>query len=58
MPMDWMLHIRTLGMRIRYTTNALGTVEWQGNEITIGEALFRLADLRSTVQGLYNSIRI
>jgi hypothetical protein len=58
MLMDWMLHIRTLGMRIRYTTNAPGTVEWQGNEITIGEASFRLADLRSTVQGLYNSTRI
>ncbi|CAD0049683.1 unnamed protein product [Aureobasidium pullulans] len=43
-PMDWMLHIRTLGMRIRYTTNAPGTVEWQGNEITIGQASFRLAD--------------
>ena len=57
-PMDWMLHIRTLGMRIRYTTNAPGTVEWQGNEITIGQASFRLADLRSTVQGLYNSTRI
>ncbi|KAG9665746.1 hypothetical protein KCV03_g10303, partial [Aureobasidium melanogenum] len=57
-PMDWMLHIRTLGMRIRYTTNAPGSVEWQGNEITIGQASFRLADLRSTVQGLYNSTRI
>jgi len=34
--MDWMLHIRTLGIRIRYTTNVLGTVKWQGNEITIG----------------------
>ncbi|THX19206.1 hypothetical protein D6D12_10754 [Aureobasidium pullulans] len=49
---------RTLGMRIRYTTNAPGTVEWQGNEITIGQASFRLADLRSTVQGLHNSTRI
>ncbi|KAG9511453.1 hypothetical protein KCV07_g10152, partial [Aureobasidium melanogenum] len=57
-PIDWMLHIRTLGMRIRYTTNAPGTVEWQGNEITIGQASFRLADLRSAVQGLYNSARI
>jgi len=56
-PMDWMMHIRTLGMRIRFTTNAPGSVDWQHDKITIGQASFRLQDLKSTIQGLCNQAR-
>jgi hypothetical protein len=51
-PMDRILHMRTYGMKIRYSTKRDGRVAWKGEEICIDKISFSKEDLRSVVHGL------
>ena len=51
-PMDRLLHQRTYGLRIRYTTKAEGRVSWNGSRILIDSKEFSMDDIRTVVHGL------
>ena len=56
-PMDRILHIRTYGMKIRYSTKGDARVTWKGEEICIDKISFTMEELRSVVHGLSESAR-
>ena len=56
-PMDRILHIRTYGMKIRFSTKGEGRVSWKGEEICIDKTSFSMEELRSVVHGLNESVR-
>lgn len=56
-PMDRILHMRTYGMKIRYTTKGEARVTWKGDEICIDKVSFTMEELRSVVHGLNESAR-
>lgn len=56
-PMDRILHMRTYGMKIRYTTKGEARVTWKGEEICIDKVSFTMEELRSVVHGLSESVR-
>ena len=51
-PMNHVLHARTYGLKIRFTTAAEGMVCWRGNEIMAGPVNFTMNQLRTAVHGL------
>ena len=57
-PMDWLLRLRTYGMKIRFTTNADGVVEWVGDTLLYGHIKFSMAGLRSMIHGLVETTRM
>jgi len=57
-PMNRILRLRTYGFRIRFDTTAEGKVSWDGDKLLIDKISFTMADLRSMVQGLYETVRI
>ena len=57
-PMDWMLRLRTYGMKIRYDTNADGVIEWRGDKLLFGHISFTMPALRSMVHGLVEMARM
>lgn len=57
-PMNRILRLRTYGFRIRYDTHAEGKVLWEGDKLLIDKISFTMADLRSMVQGLYETVRM
>ena len=56
-PMDRLLHQRTYGMRIRYTTKAEGTVSWNSNQVLIDDKKFDMDGIRTVVHGLVEAVR-
>ena len=54
-PMDRLLHQRTYGLRIRYTTKAEGRVSWNGSRILIDSTEFSMDDIRTVVHGLVDT---
>jgi hypothetical protein len=56
-PMDRLLHQRTYGMRIRYTTKAEGTVSWNGNQVLIDDKKFDMDGIRTVVHGLVEAVK-
>ncbi len=56
-PMDRILHMRTYGLKIRMTTKAGGTVSWEGDSILVNKIKFNMDDIRTVVQGLYETVR-
>ena len=56
-PMDRMLHMRTYGMKIRYTTKGVARVSWEGGMVCIDKISFTLGDLRAVVHGLEETAR-
>jgi hypothetical protein len=56
-PMDWMLRLRTYGMKIRFNTAADGVVDWQGDRLLYGHISFTMAELRGMIHGLVTTIR-
>jgi hypothetical protein len=52
-PMQWMLDLRTYGLKIHYNTTAQGHVEWVGrDELLYKDMQFTMAQFRSMVHGL------
>ena len=57
-PMQWMLDLRTYGLKIHYNTTATGHVGWQGHdEILYKNVQFNMAQFRSMVHGLVEQCR-
>lgn len=56
-PMDRILHTRTYGMKIRYSTKGEARVTWKGEEVCIDKISFTMEELRSVVHGLNESVR-
>jgi hypothetical protein len=55
--MDRLLHQRTYGMWIWYTTKAEGTVLWNGNQVLIDDKKFDMDGIRMVVHGLVEVVR-
>lgn len=52
-PMQWMLDLRTYGLKIHYNTTSRGHVEWVGREELLYKSLqFSMAQFRGMVHGL------
>jgi hypothetical protein len=51
--MQWMLDLRTYGLKIQYNTTSRGHVEWMGqDELLYKDLHFSMAQFRSMVHGL------
>ena len=51
-PMQWMLDLRTYGLKIHYNTTTEGHVDWDGDRIVYKQVQFTMSDFRSMVHGL------
>jgi hypothetical protein len=52
-PMQWMLDLRTYGLKIHYNTTSHGHVEWcNGDELLYKNVQFNMAQFRGMVHGL------
>lgn len=52
-PMQWILDLRTYGLKIHYNTTSRGHVEWSnGDELLYKSAQFKMAQFRGMVHGL------
>jgi hypothetical protein len=57
-PMQWMLDLRTYGLKIHYNTTSRGHVEWMGqDELLYKDLHFSMAQFRSIVHGLASESR-
>ena len=57
-PMQWMLDLRTYGLKIHYNTTSRGHVEWTGGDELLYKGLqFNMAQFRSMVHGLATESR-
>jgi Orsellinic acid/F9775 biosynthesis cluster protein D len=57
-PMQWMLDLRTYGLKIHYNTTATGHIGWQGHdEILYKNVQFNMSQFRSMVHGLVEQCR-
>ena len=57
-PIDWLLRLRTYGMKIRFNTNADGVIEWTGDRLLYGHIQFTMPGLRSMIHGLVETARM
>ena len=56
-PMQWMLDLRTYGLKIHYNTTGEGHVDWVGEQILYKQIQFSMADFRGMVHGLVERTR-
>ncbi|EOD42854.1 putative dna helicase protein [Neofusicoccum parvum UCRNP2] len=57
-PMQWILDLRTYGMKIHYNTTTKGHVGWNGQEQLLYQGIqFTMAKFRGMVHGLLNDTR-
>jgi len=57
-PMQWMLDLRTYGLKIHYNMTSRGHVEWKGyDELLYKSVQFNMAQFRSMVHGLVTESR-
>ncbi len=57
-PMQWMLDLRTYGLKIHYNTTSRGHVEWMGyDELLYKDLHFNMAQFRSMIHGLATETR-
>ena len=56
-PMQWMLDLRTYGLKIHYNTTTEGHVDWLGDQILYKQVQFSMADFRGMVHGLVERTR-
>ncbi|KAL8991690.1 MAG: hypothetical protein Q9169_007742, partial [Polycauliona sp. 2 TL-2023] len=56
-PMQWMLDLRTYGLKIHYNTTAKGHVDWVGDQILYKQMQFRMAEFRGMIHGLVEGTR-
>ena len=57
-PMSWLLQSRSYGMKIRYTTNAEGVIDWQGDRLLFGHVRFSISQLRGWIHGMVQATRV
>jgi superfamily II DNA helicase RecQ len=51
-PMQWMLDLRTYGLKIWYNTTSEGHIDWVGDQVLYKEIQFTMAEFRGMVHGL------
>jgi superfamily II DNA helicase RecQ len=51
-PMDWIYESRSYGFKIRYTTTAEGSIDWEGDRVSYQKIKFNMTQLRDMVSGL------
>lgn len=51
-PMQWMLDLRTYGLKIHYNTTTEGCIDWVGEQIVYKNIQFTMAELRKMVEEL------
>lgn len=57
-PMQWMLDLRTYGLRIHYNTTSPGHVGWQGqDQLLYKQYQFSMGEFRSMIHGLVAQAR-
>jgi hypothetical protein len=56
-PMQWMLDLRTYGLKIHYNTTLRRHVEWTGDELLYKDLHFSMAQFRGMVHGLVTESR-
>ena len=57
-PMQWMLDLRTYGLKIHYSATTPGHIGWTGrDELLYKEVQFNMGDFRGFVHGLVGSTR-
>jgi hypothetical protein len=57
-PMQWMLDLRTYGLKIHYNTTSRGNIEWiGGDELLYKELHFSMSQFRGMVHGLATESR-
>ena len=57
-PMQWMLDLRTYGLKIHYNTTSQGHVDWcNGDELLYKSAQFNMAQFRGMVHGVIAEAR-
>lgn len=56
-PMQWMLDLRTYGLKIHYNTTASGNIDWVGDQILYKSIQFSMGEFRSMVHGLVMKTR-
>lgn len=57
-PMNWILMLRTYGLKVHYGTTADGVVDWVGDRLLYGHVSFSMSDLRAMIHGLVHTARI
>ena len=50
--MQWMLDLRTYGMKIHYNTTTDGHIDWQGDLVLYNKIQFTMSEFRCMVHGL------
>ena len=50
--MQWMLDLRSYGMKIGLNTTSAGHIQWEGDHLLYKALQFRLVDFRSMIHGL------
>ncbi|KDN59860.1 hypothetical protein CSUB01_11029 [Colletotrichum sublineola] len=56
-PMDWILEMRTMGLKIQYDTPIPGHVDWIKDEISFRRARFSMGQLSDMTHGLVQEAR-
>jgi superfamily II DNA helicase RecQ len=56
-PMQWMLDLRTYGMKIYFNTTAEGHIDWHGDTVLYKKIQFSMADFRGMVHDLVAETR-
>lgn len=51
-PMQWILDLRTYGLKFHYNTTSDGHIDWVGNQILYKQIQLTMAEFRSIVHGL------
>ena len=57
-PIDWLLRLRTYGIKTRFNTNADGVIQWVGDILSYSYIKFSMAGLRSMIHGLVETTRM
>ena len=56
-PMQWMLDLRTYGLKIHYNTTSAGYIDWIGDQIVYKIIQFSMRQFRSMIHGLVTESR-
>lgn len=57
-PMDWLLSLRTYGLKIHFTTTAEGHITWShGHVLGCGDKQMSMAQFRGMIHGLVRDVR-
>jgi hypothetical protein len=55
--MQWMLALRTYGMKIHFNTTTQGHIDWHGDVVLYKQLQFSMGDFRAMVHGLVAKTR-